>query len=447
VFTCTVEIDTGLSGSQDIEYYCGGDEYGSPPHEFSGTCIVDPALDHDLTGVSVTGNVIPSEGIESIYQITVYNQGNNPADTYTVELYLEGDILIGSVTGTTIDPGETLIYDIPWTPSSPGVTYLYGYINYAEDENTNNNTTPNFDVNVQSAGGFPISIGNGTDLSYQIPANFYYKSSLSQCWYYPEEINFGGNIMQIGYQTNWATDLQDMPMRIWMVATTQSQASIGWIPAGDMTLVFDGTIDLPPGYNHILFHLDTYFGYSCANNLVIMVQRPMDTQYYSYCDTWFCTFDISHPARTVHYYSDYVEMDPYAPSGGNIINYLPNLYLYFTGPQTRSLEGYVYENLIQGRDVIEGAYVEIEETTFGGTHTDDSGYYIFPGVFIENYNVTASAFGYYDETINVTIAEYGPNQQDFHLVRLPNVEVSGHVITSDTGEDVVGALVELEGYD
>ncbi|MCK4694891.1 MAG: carboxypeptidase regulatory-like domain-containing protein, partial [Candidatus Cloacimonetes bacterium] len=338
---------------------------------------------------------------------------------------------------------ETIEYDIPWTPPAPGVTYLYGYVDYALDEDNTNNTTPNFDVNVQSASTIVINVGDGNVMLNTIPANFYYRNSLAEMWYYPEEINLGGLITQLGYHTDWVSNLSDMPVRIWINESTQPQAAVGWIPAGDMTLVFDGTINLPPGENDILFPLDTFFGYSGSDNLVILFQRPMDSEYYLTTDTWYITNDVMHPSRTVHYYSDSTELDPYNPSGGNLINDFPNIGLYFNPTPTGSLEGFVYEN---ARDPIEGAYVQIEGTTFG-TFTDDTGYYGFPYVFVDNYDVTASAFGYYDDTNNVTITEDQTTTQDFYLDQLPNVEVSGHVVTSDEGADVVGAFVELEGYD
>jgi hypothetical protein len=141
-----------------------------------------------------------------------------------------------------------------------------------------------------------------------------------------------------------------------MGETTQPQALIGWIPAGDLTLVFDGTIDLPPGENDILIPLDTFFGYSGANNLVVMVQRPMDTQYYSSMDTWYITNDVFHPARTIHYHSDWDEMDPYNPSEGYVLNDLPNIGFYFDSTPTGSLEGFVYES---ARDPIELMYLQV----------------------------------------------------------------------------------------
>ncbi|MCK4695715.1 MAG: carboxypeptidase-like regulatory domain-containing protein, partial [Candidatus Cloacimonetes bacterium] len=405
-------------------------------------------FDNDLQARWVTGNAIPTEEIESIYEVMIRNPGNlaQLGTDYTVSLFLEGDIEIGTAPGEDIDPGEQIGFEIPWTPESSGVTYIYGVVNFAADEYLDNNVTDNFDVNVQSAGTIVIPVGDGTSTSYQIPANFFYQSSLSECWYYPEEIDFGGLITQIGYHTNWVTDLQDKPIRIWMGETTQPQALIGWIPAGDLTLVFDGTIDLPPGENDILIPLDTFFGYSGANNLVVMVQRPMDTQYYPSSNTWYITNDVFHPARTVHYYSDWDEMDPYNPSGGYVLNDLPNIGFYFDSTPTGSLEGHVYEDTQAGRDIIEGALVVIEGTTFS-TYTDATGFFYFPYVFVDNYDVTVSAFGYYDETINVTITEDETTLQDFYLEQLPNVEVSGHVITSDTGADVVGAIVTLEGYD
>lgn len=444
----TLQSYVSLTVEEDGYYYfvVGAFGSGTGPYqvELSGASI-PVHYDNDLQGRFITGNTTPTEGDATIYTITIKNQGNlaQLGADYTVELYNEADELLDTVSGIDLDPGEQGSVEATWTPSSPGATFIYGKTALPGDENTENDQTDPFNVNVQSTGTIVVSIGTGSTLSYQIPANFFYKSSLSECWYYPEEINFGGLITQLGYHTNWYTNLSNMPIRIWMGETTQPQAAIGWIPADELTLVFDGTIDLPTGEHDILFALDTFFGYSGADNLVIMFERPMDTQYYSTQDTWYNTDDVYHPSRTRHYYSDNTAADPNNPPAGHLSNLHPNIGLYFDNTPTGSLDGFVYGN---DRDPLEGAMVHIEGTTFS-TYTDETGYYHFPYVFVGNYDITASIFGYYDTTENVDITEDVLTSQDITLDHLPTVAVCGHVVTSDTGADVIGADVMLEGYD
>ncbi len=92
-FLFTSRIDAGISGEQIVAYYAAGDDYGSEPHEFSGECIVSPALDNDLRAVGVTGNVTPTEGVADMYHVTVFNQGQNNAASFEVELF-EGEGIV-----------------------------------------------------------------------------------------------------------------------------------------------------------------------------------------------------------------------------------------------------------------------------------------------------------------------------------------------------------------
>ncbi len=89
--------------------------------------------DNDLQARWVTGDANPVEGVESIYEVMVKNPGNlaQSGTDYTVKLFLEGDIEIGTAPGENIEPGEQIGIDIPWTPPAAGVTYLYGYVDYA----------------------------------------------------------------------------------------------------------------------------------------------------------------------------------------------------------------------------------------------------------------------------------------------------------------------------
>lgn len=402
-------------------------------------------FDDDLAARFITGNVTPTVGIESVYAITIRNPGNlaQAGAEYTVTLFREGDFEIGTVPGVDIDPGEQLEVNIPWTPTGSGLTFLYAVVNFADDDFLDNNVTPNFEVNVQAEGTIVVTIGTGTGL-LNIPIDFFWRSSLSETIYYPTEIGQGGVILQLEYFYSHADDVPVLPYRIFMGHTNLNHLTVGWIPATELDLVFDGNLDFQQGINSMLIMLDTPFGYNGVDNLVIMVERPMDTQYYNSADDFYYTDDFNNPNRTREYHSDSAANDPYNPSyPGSLLNAFPNTALYLSGDPLGGLEGYVYGN---DRDPIPGAFVEVLETPFA-THTNANGYYSLPYVFVGERDIQASKFGYYNGIETTTIIEGQTVQQDITLDHLPTVNVSGHVITSDTGANVADAAVTLEGYD
>jgi hypothetical protein len=68
--------------------------------------------------------------------------------------------------------------------------------------------------------------------------------------------------------------------------TTQTELT-AYIPSTQLTLVFDGTVSYPSGENIINIPLTTPYNYF-GGNLVMMVNRPMDTGYFSSSDNFYC---------------------------------------------------------------------------------------------------------------------------------------------------------------
>ena len=444
-----VDIAADFSGNLDVDYNVDGEDYGAPPHSFSGTFTVDPALDDDLVAVSVTGNITPSVDAAATYEVTVYNQGQNAGANFDVTLYEGEGNMVGSTTVTNLDPGATESYGISWTPAVAGATVLYAVVDYAEDMNTDNNQTPDLAVTVQAADVLVVTVGENTgNIQNYMPANFYWKNSLSQAWYYPEEFSGFGAVTAIQYFNNFLSDLSaGTPLKVWMGETTQADGEAGWVPYEDFTLVFDGNVSLPSGANDIMIPLENPFVYTGAGNLVVYVNRPLDTDYYSSSDKWECTVDDAHPNRTRYIYADSEEFDPMNPDAASATLHLgnehPNIQFFMNPEDHGMMEGYVYED--DTRDIIEGAevVVTIDDMTFT-QYTDATGYYYFPFLFVGDHTVTASAHGYYDTTENITIAQDELLVQDLYLEQLPNVNVTGHVVTSDTGANVEGAEITLE---
>ncbi|HNQ44424.1 MAG TPA: hypothetical protein PKI59_08330, partial [Candidatus Cloacimonadota bacterium] len=264
---------------------------------------------NDLACLGVTGNTTPPANTATNYVVTVKNNGQSTQSSYTVRLMREGGVQIGSVTGTTIAENQTLTYSIPWTPTSPGQTFIYGQVVLASDQVPVNNTSPNLVVNVQPAGVNSVTIGSGNEMA-RMPVDMYWKNSLYQALYLSTELNIAsGSITGLSFYNNLVTNLADKPTKIWLGETTETGLT-AYIPSTQLTLVFDGTVNYPSGENIITIPLTTPYNYF-GGNLVMMVNRPMDSAYFSSSDNFACQTIGAN--RSLKNQSDSTTYDPAAP--------------------------------------------------------------------------------------------------------------------------------------
>lgn len=279
---------------------------------------------NDLAAVSLTGNTTPSVGSATTYTVNVFNNGTANQSTYTVKLYNAANVELASAAGTAIAAGATVPIQLSWTPTAEGPASLYGKVILTGDVNSANDPTPPLAITVQPAGINTITIGSG-DTNARMPFDFFYKNSVYETLYYPNEIGMYGNITALAlYNQFTTTTLTATPIKIWMGSTTQADLSTGWIPSGSLTLVYDGNIALPAGENTITIPLQTPFTYS-GGNLVVMYNRPMDAVYYSSSDYFKCQTVGNNRARNI--YSDSTVYDPAAPTGGTATGQFPKTHL------------------------------------------------------------------------------------------------------------------------
>jgi immune inhibitor InhA-like protein/carboxypeptidase family protein/type IX secretion system substrate protein len=274
---------------------------------------------------------------------------------------------------------------------------------------------------------------NSTTTHYYTPIDFWYKNSLSQTIYYAEEFanqGFGGGaITAIKYFNNFLDDLPNMPINIWMMNTELENLTAGWQSATDMTQVFGGNLDFPSGINEIMIELDEPFIYE-GGNMIVFVERVMDTDYYSTSDLFYIT-DTANTDRCLWAQSDTEDFDPYTPP--TIINYLnsvPNTMMFLNTTGLGSMAGYAYDTAT-GAGL---AGVDINVFEFGmrlHTITDANGHYSFPGLFEGDYEATATKFAYSEDIQTFTIVADETSNIDFNLTPVDNITVSGRVVGSD----------------
>jgi hypothetical protein len=282
---------------------------------------------NDLGAISISGNTTPTAGTSYNYTIGVKNNGSATQSTYQVKL-MSGTTELASVAGPTLTSLETAEVIIPWTPTTAGAMSIYGKVVLAGDEFEVNNETAPLELSVQPEGTSAVTIGAGNELA-RIPMDFYYKNSLYQCLYYPDELGIlSGTINSIAFYNQFSSNSPTGATKIWMGNTNLLDLSAGWIPSTEMTLVFDGNVDYPAGQNTITIALQTPFNYT-TGNLVMMVQRPTDTQWWSSSDHFKCQTIGSSRAR--NYMNDSTANDPANPTGGSLTGQFPQTTFFYTG--------------------------------------------------------------------------------------------------------------------
>ncbi|MCF7918808.1 MAG: immune inhibitor A [Candidatus Cloacimonetes bacterium] len=295
-----------------------------------------------------------------------------------------------------------------------------------------------------------VQIGNGTTTTRYIPLQFYYKNSLTESIYLADEFAAGGinagAITEITYYYNFVEDLSDFPFNIWMGETTLEALPDTWIPAGELTQVFSGTLSFVTGEGEVLIELDEPYIYN-GDNLVIMVERVMDTVYYSSSDVFYYEDTPDYPGRSLHKYSDSVDYDPYNPPASPIaLSWVPNTLFEVGLDGLGSMNGHVYNSATS--EGIPGVAVELTMQERVTAITDANGYYEFPGLLTGDYDAHASLFGYYDETVMVTINEDETTVQDFNLAPFENADITGRVVGSDNPTvGIAGAELSLDGIE
>jgi len=396
---------------------------------------------NDLAALTITGNTTPSVGMTTNYTVNLFNWGTDPQSDYTVKLYKEGDVEVGSVAGALIAPGASIQAVVPWTPATPGLTYIYGKVVLTGDQNSLNDRTPNLSVGVQPQGVMVVTIGDGSQTA-RFPIDFYFKNSLNETIYLSSELNVLGQITGISLYNSFFDDRQNMPTKIWMGTTTLADLSAGWIPSTSLTSVFDGTVNYPIGQNTVNITFPQPFLY-LEGNLVVMFNRPMDTAFYSSQDYFYCQTVGTNRTRNI--YSDSVPYDPSAPpaTGGTNTGQFAKTSFYVIPGGVGHLTGNVYG---AGNILLSDATIQI--VGGGQATTNAQGHYMIQNIVAGTYQVTASRFGYNSQTLTVIIPEDSTVTQNFTLTQMPTVNVTGTIVGSDAPTlGLAGAIINLNGME
>ncbi|HLO92327.1 MAG TPA: carboxypeptidase regulatory-like domain-containing protein [Lentimicrobium sp.] len=405
----------------------------------TGTNITVHNDNLDLKSVAFTGSNFYTTSAPATFTMSIINNGLLPveAGSYNVALFSGDGTQLASVAGNSIAQGEQQDYVLEYGFTTLSEIQVYGKIVFEQDQYQPNNTSHIILINGVADSSEIVVVGNNESM-LEAPVIFGFKNSLSESLYTGEAIQREGVIFGIRYNFNFDGDETNIPVKIWLGTTTQTDLTT-WVPAGDLTLVYDGKVNFTSEASTVYIPFQTPFNYSDTSlNLAIMVQKIDDHTSNNRNFYAFGTMSMS----TLMAGSNSSVPDPYSPPGAGQADVNPYIQLVYN------------DNLgTASGNVHDVAALPIEDVkVFVGplnitTYTDASGNYTIPYIPAGSFATSANKFGYEVVAHDLVINSGENTVLDFELPALAQVTVSGTIEGNDNpGTGIAGALVSLDGY-
>ncbi|MDD3562187.1 MAG: carboxypeptidase regulatory-like domain-containing protein [Candidatus Cloacimonetes bacterium] len=386
--------------------------------------MVNPAS-HDFGDVNLGGS--------RSQNFTIINAGGGTLDINQISIGGSSTMVLSSLPTLPVSlaTGETAVFTVTYTPLSQNEDIATVTIT----DNLNTHT-----VQLTGSGVTDITIGDGNQTAH-VPLDFYYRSSLFETIYTVEEMNgFVGMITGIKLYNQFSSNLPTMPVKIWLGSTAQADLSAGWIPSTELTQVFDSTVDFPSGQNVISISFPEYYMHLDGGNLIMMVQRPLDTSYYSSNDNFKVQTIGSN--RSLKLQSDSIEYDPANPTGGTLNGVFPKTTFTVIPGGVGHISGTVYA----GTSPLEGVLVKLN----GGmqsVYTGSDGSFLFINLLPNTYSLSFSKHAYISQELQIELEEDETEIVQIDLQPMLRVDLSGNIIASDSMQGIEQATIRLMGYE
>ena len=248
---------------------------------------VKKAEKSNLAAVSISGPEKPMAKKESVYTVRVENRGTDKAYAYRVTLVdKNGEELNHKDVAVTLNSGEYADVEVAWTPQVADTTAICGVVRtWPDDEYADDNTTDYMTVIVREAfDGDVVGIGlesSSTASSSPFDLSNQYAAALNI--YSADEI--GENKDMLIQKMAWPydalyqySDVETIPVRIYLANTNLTNTKDGWIPEEQLTLVYDGITSIAQkSTGDLTIALDEPFKYEAGKNLAVLTAVNCDT--------------------------------------------------------------------------------------------------------------------------------------------------------------------------
>ena len=283
-----LEIVTKPSGTAWLEYvvnlgtYTGTSRYIAFLVDAIGQQKIDNVFIetkplNDLAIGSLGGNYNPRVGITELYTVQIRNLGSNSQTNYQVKL-LNGTVELVSVAGIPLAASQSTLIRIPWTPVNAINHSLKAVLTLSQDEIVANNSSAVMTVTVSNDPNYSFVLGTGT-LFANYPIDTTFRASKYQTIYQTQSFGTPMNISGISFYTFFSEAAAQIPIKLWVANTTQSDLSQGFIPIQELTLVYDGLMNFAQGSNLAYFPFTQPFAYNGGNIAVMALRGYTETTY------------------------------------------------------------------------------------------------------------------------------------------------------------------------
>ena len=290
---------------------------------------VESVVNKDLLVTQLIGNSTSNAGQSAMFVAEVTNGGKEVQTNYTVKLKSADGTELASTPGDPISFGEKSQKILMWTPqeSDAPEKSLYAVVELAGDENSGNDKSKEFAVNILKKDTKNVSIGSGSfTLQHSIPFNFFNFYSLAQSLYTSQQIGkSNAKITGLQYSCQFDEDHNDIPIQIFLAETDQQDLSSDWVSPASFTKVYDGPMDFKKGFNQLYIPLENTFNYS-GKNLVIYTNKSHPEMVL--WSTFIGTFS-EEPVYSRNREGDDQPFDALNPPEGYPVLYVPNVTLFF----------------------------------------------------------------------------------------------------------------------
>lgn len=396
---------------------------------------------HDLKAKQFIADEFFNVNEPTEFQLVVRNDGllTTAASDYSIKLFKSGQVPVelSSVQGQDIALNQEITFTLSHTFTSIENLNVYAEVVYAADQYPINNKTQEKAITGLAEGSQIASAGNGL-FQVQWPIDFSYKKSLTETIYLNTEINQTGVLYGIQYDYSFEADEVDAPVQIWVGETSQTEV-FDWVPATQMTLVFDGKLNVAKGKHTIYIPFTTPFNYADGSkNLAILTQKIGN--HYQNNQNYF-SYDGS-TNRSIGLSSDEIIPDPNSPSGGYPTNLNPNIKFVFN-QNSGSVSG-----IVKGENNVGIQSAEVTINQLGiKTYTDSNGQYQLPYVPHGNFQATAQKYTFLPVSKPLAVTAATNTNLDFTLPLLALLQVNGRVVgDNDPSTGIANATVTLSGY-
>jgi len=329
--------------------YAGGGNFfsvtpGNPPtvsstsenyqinaYPLPGTVYSFVSLPLVVNDLAVT-NIIPPSYSTCYYDlnqsfvvpVTVVNNATQAIEDYDVVLLCENQEL-ARCSGVMLTPGQSNVFNMQAVIDSSGMKTITAVAELPADEYPGDNSM-SYTCIVRPDPSTGIIFGAG-DENLRIPFDLFWRYSLYETLYYPDEIGSTGLIYGVSFFNDFVSNNIQPSMRLWIGETNNADLSEGWIPAGQLTQVLDADITLPYLQNEIYLPFSTPYHYQ-GQNLVLMAYQH--SLFYTSGQDYFQAQTLPG-LRAMNRYSDAYNPDPYSPPA-NITPYdkVPKIAFYIS---------------------------------------------------------------------------------------------------------------------